>query len=143
MTKNKDKVEVLDKKGKVLGVGILKKKKNDGQKLLLEQKISFYKGPLPPAEELEKYSNLHPKFVEILLKDFERNSKLREKCNKDMLKAQIELDRKSQNHGFFVSILMIIGAMFCAYYKQTIIGSALVGVSVLGIIKALLPNKEK
>jgi len=38
---------------------------------------------------------------------------------------------------------MIIGAMFCAYYKQTIIGSALVGVSVLGIIKALLPNKEK
>jgi len=39
MTKNEDKVEVLNKKGEVLGIGILKKKKNDGHKILLKQKI--------------------------------------------------------------------------------------------------------
>lgn len=144
MIKNKEKIEVIDKKGKTLGEGTLEKKRgNEKITKITLQKSSFFRGPLPPANELEKYKRINPKLISCIIKDFERNSKFREDCNKNVLRAQIKLDNKSQNHGFFAVIIMILTAGFCAYYKQTAIGVTLVGASAFSMIKALLPNKEK
>lgn len=144
MTKDIDrKVEIVDRKGEVIGKGIVKDKKGDGQVVKLTKQITRYKGPIPPAKELERYNKLYPKAAEIILKDFERISQYRLGHNKTVLDAQIKLDKIAQWQGFLVSILMILGAILCAFLKQNGIGVALVGVSALGIVKALLPRKGK
>lgn len=93
------------------------------------------------AEELKKYNKLYNKGAEIILKDFERMSKLKIEYNIKYLEAKIKIDKLSQWQGFFISVLMIVGAVICGILQQAIIGSALAGATTLGIIKAILPKK--
>lgn len=138
MTKKKEEIKVLNKEGQILGEGFLKKKKSDG-KVVIISGISHYSGPLPPADEIKKYSKLHPKFVSILLKDFEKNSD----HGRKLLNDDVKFNNKSQDQGFFAVIIMLIMVGLSIYYKQTAIGVSLVGASAFGMIKAILPNKEK
>lgn len=95
------------------------------------------------AKDLEKYNILYPKAAKIILEDFERISLNKVEYNKKSLEAQINIDRLAQWQGFIVCITMIISAVICGFFKQEIVASTLVGVSALGLVKAILPTKTK
>lgn len=95
------------------------------------------------AKDLEKYNALYPKAAKIILKDFERISISKVEYKKRFLEAQIKIDRLAQWQGFIVSIIMIIGAVICGIFNQEVVASALIGVSALGLVKAILPIKNK
>ncbi len=95
------------------------------------------------AKDLEKYNTLYPKAAKIILQDFERMSIGRIEYQKRSLEAQIAMDRLAQWQGFIVCITMIISAVFCGFFGQEVVASTLVGVSALGLVKAILPIKNK
>ncbi|HSQ97906.1 MAG TPA: hypothetical protein VLL98_04265 [Rickettsiales bacterium] len=95
------------------------------------------------VKDLERYNQLYPKATKIILQDFERISINKVEHQKQQLEAQIKLDKISQWQGFFVSIFMIISALICGILGREIIASALIGVSSLGLVKAILPFKGK
>lgn len=105
--------------------------------------ILEYKSFPIKAKDLEKYNSLYPKAAKIILQDFERMSISKVEYQKKSLEAQIKIDKLAQWQGFIVSITMIIGAVFCGYFKQEIVASTLVGVSAIGLVKAILPSKIK
>lgn len=95
------------------------------------------------VKDLERYNQLYPKATKIIMQDFERISINKVEHQKQQLEAQIKLDKLSQWQGFFVSICMIISALICGILGKEIIASALIGVSSLGLVKAILPFKGK
>lgn len=95
------------------------------------------------AKDLEKYNSLYPKAAKIILQDFERTSICKAEYQKKSLEAQIKIDKLAQWQGFIVSIIMIISAVFCGFFGQEVVASTLVGVSSLGLVKAILPSKIK
>lgn len=95
------------------------------------------------AKDLEKYNSLYPKAAKIILQDFERMSIERVEYQRKSLEAQIKIDKLAQWQGFIVSIVMIISAVFCGFFGQEVVASTLVGVSSLGVVKAILPSKIK
>ncbi len=95
------------------------------------------------AKDLEKYNSLYPKAAKIILQDFERMSIERVEYQRKSLEAQIKIDKLAQWQGFIVSIVMIISAVFCGFFGQEVVASTLVGVSSLGLVKAILPSKIK
>lgn len=117
------------------------------EKILDKCKINYekleYKSFPIKAKELEKYNNLYPKASKIILQDFERNSIHKVEYQNQQLQAQIKLDKISQWQGFFVSIFMIISALICGILGKEIIATALIGASSLGLVKAILPIKNK
>lgn len=109
----------------------------------LEENMLEYKSFPIKAKDLEKYNNLYPKAAKIILQDFERMSITKADYQKKSLEAQINIDRLAQWQGFIVCIVMIISAVICGFFKQEIVASTLVGVSALGLVKAILPSKNK
>lgn len=95
------------------------------------------------VKDLEKYNTLYPKAAKIIIQDFERISLNKVEHQKRQLEAQIKLDRLSQWQGFFASICMIISALICGILGKEIIATALIGISGLGLVKAILPFKGK
>ena len=109
----------------------------------LEENIVEYKSFPIKAKELEKYNSLYPKAAKIILQDFERISIAKAEYQKKSLEAQINIDKLAQWQGFIVCIVMIISAVICGFFKQEVVASTLVGVSALGLVKAILPIKAK
>ena len=95
------------------------------------------------AKELEKYNILYPKAAKIILQDFERVSINKIEQQKKSLEAQISMDRLSQWQGFIVSLVMIISAVVCGFFGKELVATTLIGVSALGLVKAILPYKNK
>lgn len=111
-------------------------------KTTLEANLEYKSFPIS-VKDLEKYNNLYPKAAKIILQDFERISLGRVEHQRKALEAKISLDRLCQWQGFAVSVIMIIGAVICGYFKQEIVAGTLVGVSALGLVRAILPSKGK
>ena len=95
------------------------------------------------AKELEKYNILYPKAAKIILQDFERVSINKIEQQKKSLEAQISMDRLSQWQGFIVSLVMIISAVVCGFFGKELVATTLIGVSALGLVKAIFPYKNK
>ena len=95
------------------------------------------------ARDLEKYNTLYPKAAKIILQDFERVSIGKVEYQKRSQEAQISIDKLAQWQGFIVCIVMIVSAVFCGFFGQEIVASTLVGVSAIGLVKAILPIKSK
>lgn len=108
-----------------------------------KRNINEYKSFPIKAKELERYNKLYPKAAKIILQDFERTSISKVEYNKKSLEAQINIDKLSQWQGFFVSIITIFSAVICGIFNQQVVASTLVGVSAIGLVKAILPIKHK
>lgn len=107
-----------------------------------EKKLEHKSFPIK-AKELERYNKLYPQAAKIILKEFEQSSREKIEYNRKNLEAKIVLDKLSQWQGFFVSLTMVCGAVICGICGQSMIAGTLVGVSAIGIVKAILPYKNR
>jgi len=118
-------------------------------KLITKIRNQIEKAPLEyksfpiKVKDLERYNTLYPKATKIIMQDFERISINKVEHQKNQLEAQIKLDRLSQWQGFILSICMIASALICGILGKEIIATALISVSGLGLVKAILPFKGK
>ena len=114
------------------------------QKKLQENPMEYKSFPIK-AKDLEKYNSLYPKAAKIILQDFERMSINKVEYQKKSLDAKIKIDKLAQWQGFIVCLIMIFSAVICSYLNQPIVASTFIGVSAIGLAKAILPikNEEK
>ena len=111
-------------------------------------------GPLPAPEDLQRYDQLLPGAAERIIKMAEMEQQHRhvqeskaissELTTREILQATekvridgvIHSDRRGQYLGATVSVLAILGAIYTAE-SQPYVAAALVGLPILGIVKAL------
>ncbi|MFZ1318475.1 MAG: DUF2335 domain-containing protein [Candidatus Nitrotoga sp.] len=114
----------------------------------------LHQGPLPTPEDLKHYDDLLPGAAERIFRMAEIEQQHRheqeskaissELTTRDLLQATektriegiIRSDKRGQYLGAAVSILAIVGAIYTAG-TQPYVAAALIGLPILGIVKAL------
>ena len=127
--------------------------KHDQQQVQVSHQ-KLHQGPLPAPEDLTRYEDLLPGAAERIFRMAEIEQQHRheqenkaissELTTRDLLqateKARIEgvmrSDKRGQYLGAAVSILAIFGAIYTAE-NQPFVAAALIGLPILGIVKAL------
>lgn len=101
--------------------------------------VQQWSGPLPAPADLEKFNQLIPNGAERILAMAEREQAHRIEYERLGLPATIRESRRGQILGSIISLAAVLGAVIAA-----VIGApwqvpvALVGVPVLGLVKAIV-----
>jgi uncharacterized membrane protein len=107
-------------------------------------------GPLPPPEALERFESLIPGGAERILSmaQLEQEHRIAQEAKETTL-HQTHLDaiisdtKRGQYLGATISILAILGAVISAYFgAHWIVSSSLVGVPILGIVRAITKGRR-
>jgi len=114
----------------------------------------IHQGPLPAPEDLQRYNDLLPGAAERIIKMAEAEQMHRHEQESRAMGAEVVVretfqvtereriagvmssDKRGQYLGAAVSVLAIVGAIYLAK-DQPIVAGALLGLPVLGIVKAL------
>jgi len=121
--------------------------------------LASYSGPLPPAEELERYNNIHNGAAKLLFDKFSEEQSHRQEIEKNESNANIKaLDRhyditdKVKKRSFIGNIVgQILSAAIClsalalcgylAMHNHTWEAVAVVAIPFAGIIRAMKNGK--
>ena len=114
-----------------------------------------YLGPIPPPEELHHYESVIPGAADRILRMAEAESLHRQRQEEVSIQANIAAQQRQiglveyqakalsrsdllgQLLGFAVSIVSLSGCVYLAYRGQPWVASALVGLPLAGVIRAL------
>ena len=110
-----------------------------------------WSGPLPPPDALARFDQIIPHGAERILTMTEHEQQHRHATEKAVLDANIQLEKAAQSQaksgqiaGAIVSILSILSAVTSAYFgAHPLVSIALVSVPILGMVKALIGNKQE
>lgn len=103
-----------------------------------------WSGPLPPPAALEHFNVIIPNGAERIMSMIEREQAHRIEYEDDTLNAMQSDAKRGHWIGGVVCILAVGGAIFTTYIgAHPTISIALVGVPVLGMIKAFMPNRSQ
>ena len=92
-----------------------------------------YRGPLPPPAMLEKYKRIYAQAPEIILKEFQENSRHIREREMEALRGTIERDKQGQWMAFCVCISML-GIVAYSLYLGNITFAGLSGLGFIAII---------
>jgi len=107
------------------------------------QITASWSGPLPPPAALEKFNQIIPNGAERILAMAEKEQSARIEYEKAALSAAIIDTRRGHFLGASISILAILGAAYTAWIgAHWAVSCALVGIPILGIVKALVSSRS-
>ena len=99
---------------------------------------------------MEVYERLHPGTLERLLSNFEKESEERRAIDRAEIKERtedrMEFDRRAVRGQWMAFVLTLVAftiAGISAWMHESAIGVAAIGVTILGIVKALLGSLTK
>lgn len=112
-----------------------------------------FSGPLPPPSILHDYASIHADFPERIVTMAEGEQKHRQDMEQGLLeieqtrtREEMALQRRGQNRGFTLTVLVLGVIVFAVWKEQTTIGgilsSTLAGVAAVFVI-GKLQGKEK
>ncbi|GMO57378.1 MAG: hypothetical protein Ta2D_03130 [Rickettsiales bacterium] len=99
---------------------------NRNNLLTISQSVSV-SSPLPPPDWVERYNDVDHNIITEMLLEVRENGKHNRK-----------LVYVSQWHGFIATVLVMFFAVVCAYFNQKETAFALLGISLMGVIKGLI-----
>ena len=118
----------------------------------VETRISAWQGPLPPPEAIAAYERFVPGAAKRLLDLAEEEARNRMAIERnEQESANIANLHEAENYhirakrgqmmacGLTFTALVI--AAVCAYFHETAIGCAVIGASVLGIVRAIMTQR--
>lgn len=109
------------------------------------QQFAAFTGPLPPPEVLKKYDEALPGTAERILRMAERENEHRIGWESRTLEAGIEESKDGGKRGYYVTLLLIVGAIACGMAGNkysAAVGMAMLGPSFINAIRALLRRFE-
>jgi len=106
-------------------------KASHSQQLIASQ--TFFQGPLPSPEILEKYNKLHPGAVERIFVMAETQTKHRQEIEIKTLDRDFILQTRGQIFGFVTCLVTLLGGITLLALSKSIVGMATL-VSSLGIL---------
>ena len=103
-----------------------------------------WSGPLPPPAALERFNQIIPNGADRIVAMAEKEQAHRVEYEKIGLQASIGESRRGQFLGAAVSIAAVVGAVYAAHIgAHWGVSVALVGVPVLGIVRAIVRPRSK
>lgn len=103
-----------------------------------------WSGPLPPPAALEKFNQIIPNGADRILAMAEKEQAHRVEYERIGLQATVGESRRGQILGAVVSVAAVIGAVYAAHIgAHWSVSVALVGVPVLGIVRAIVRPRSK
>lgn len=124
--------------------------------LHLTQKIeqSLYKGPLPPAEQLEKYEKVHPGAADRIITMAEKQAdhrrmlefeqlKLTRDLNETHLKSETINNKRGLIFAFVLVLLLIIGGFILILFDKDAYGFASIVASLATLAGTFIYRKKQ
>ena len=102
---------------------------------------SHWEGPIPPASEMEVYEKLHKGSLEFFLTTLQKEMEDRRERQRIEHEAFDRRAKRGQWMAFALSVVAFSVAALCACVHESTIGVAAIGVTILGIVKALLGSR--
>lgn len=127
---NKVKPQVISLFGKALG-----------QPALIAQ-VTQYSGPLPPAEELEKYNLVVPGMGERLVAAFEKQSSHRMDLEKLVITSQLNESSRGQWIGAALAIVFLAGCLWITHDGYPWVGLPLGGTTIIALATIFVLGKR-
>ncbi len=100
-----------------------------------------YEGPLPTPEILEGFKAVHPRSVELIFTEFEKNSIHIREMEKRKLEAETEIAKRGQWMAFIMGILLFLLAGLAVYINTPWIAGGALCLGLVGIAKSVSNKK--
>lgn len=76
-------------------------------------------GPIPAPEILRGYDDIYPGAAQIIINDFQENSKHVRIMQENSLAAEIQRDKRGQWMAFWVLVLILVVVLYSLYLGNT------------------------
>ena len=97
-------------------------------------------GPIPAPEILRGYDDIYPGAAQIIINDFQENSKHVRIMQENSLAAEIQRDKRGQWMAFWVLVLILVVVLYSLYLGNTtcagIAGLAFIGMAAQSFLKS-------
>lgn len=103
---------------------------------------TYMSGPLPPPQVLKEYKEFCPEAYEWILNTGNKNTEARIQQEGKIVDMEVKKTLRGQNYAFFLSVLAILGTVFCAYIDKSEVALALFGLTLLGLVSSFLGKKK-
>ncbi|WP_341327251.1 DUF2335 domain-containing protein [Methylotuvimicrobium sp. KM2] len=111
------------------------KQQNDSNQIVSAQ----WQGPLPPPSTLREFDDIIQNGAERIMRMAEIEQQHRHDSEKKLIENDVRSIRRGQYLGWLVAALSITGAVVTAYWgAHWAVSCALVGVPILGTVKAII-----
>ncbi|MDD4350141.1 MAG: DUF2335 domain-containing protein [Opitutales bacterium] len=110
--------------------------------IVVRQQTS-YSGPIPPADELKRYSEVVNDGAERIMKAFETQSEHRRSIEKVVISSQQQRSDRGQWMGLIVAMSTIGSAVFLAYSGHDAVAGVLGGGTVLGLVSVFVIGRRQ
>lgn len=99
-------------------------------------------GPLPSPQVLKDYKESCPEAYEWILNTGNKNTEARIQQERKIVDMEVKKTLRGQHYAFVLSVLAIIGTVFCAYIDKSDVAFALFGLTLLGLVSSFLGKKK-
>lgn len=97
-----------------------------------------YTGPLPPANQLEKYEQIYPGAAEIILSNFEKQGDHRRKIEAKVIRTGSIDSKLGLFFAFIITICGIIGGIYLTTIGCEKAGISLFSTTLVAIVSAFI-----
>lgn len=104
--------------------------------------MQLYSGPIPPANELDKYEKILPGAADRIMKMAEEQSAHRRKMENKMLEANVKAERTGQIFGFVIFIAALVAGIILMIIGKDVVGLFTSLGSLAAIIGLFVYNRE-
>ncbi|MBC1499422.1 DUF2335 domain-containing protein [Listeria weihenstephanensis] len=132
-SKNDDVAEILD---------TVQKMPDEKQEEVMVS-LEMHYGPIPHPAILEKYDYLDPGAAKQIIDNGVAESEHRRSMEKARLHKEVKDKQRSQYLGFAIGIIVIISGVVLIMNGHAITGTALSGVTALGLVGAFTGESQK
>ncbi len=102
-----------------------------------------FSGPLPSPQSLAQFEKVLPGTADRIISMAEKSQDHQHDWNDRALNSEINKGNIGMYGGLFVSILLVVGSVVCAFLGQTVVAVALVGASAIGLVGRLIDGPQK
>ena len=140
MNQNDEKVVPTEKSEEILQE--IKNLPDDQQEMIMQRVMVSYSGPLPPANEMERYEKLEPGALNRMLTMSEQNGEHIRRCEEKDVDAKIKFNLRGQTYSFAVTLGVLALAAVAFLTDNTVVGVIFGGVGVSPIITSFFANMK-
>lgn len=102
----------------------------------------FYGGPLPQAEEMERYNRIIPNGADRIMTLAEKQAEHRRSLESKVIPGQMRQGAVGQWMGFIIAILVLGAGIYSLYLGETGVAKTIFAVTIIGLVALFLRGKS-
>lgn len=116
---------------------------NRQQALILMTRVvsRAYRGPVPDAEDMQKYKSVDPTFPERFVRIAEREQEHRHGLDSNDQKNDYDLKKSGQNKAFYALIVLLAVVLALVFMKETTVAGILAGTTIVGVVGMFITGR--